>query len=147
VEHVWTVLCRFSVVDQQRNNISLIEIIEQLSAVGKVESDAEIQGLPFPVELVSLWTRTDLAIPEEGRARVRILSPEQEVLNQDESHEYPIDLTQFHRFRAMGKFDVLPYVGNGVYYFIVEYWNEQDDSWLKVASVPLYITLQSPQDE
>ena len=34
IEHAWSVLCTRSVTDRESNNISLFEVIEQISTVG-----------------------------------------------------------------------------------------------------------------
>jgi hypothetical protein len=148
VEHIWSVLCRLSIVDQQRNNVSLIEIMERLLFRGEeVEiPEDQVAGLPYPVELVSLWSRSDPDTPEVSRARVLVYSPEGQSLN-TEGHEYSVDLTQYQRFRAMGRFDVLPFVGNGFYRFVVQKFDEDSHSWVDVASIPLEIVRETSAQE
>jgi hypothetical protein len=148
VEHIWSVVCRLSIVDQQRNNVSLIEIMERLQFRGEeVEiPEDQVAGLPYPVELVTLWSRSELNTPEVSRARVLVVSPEGKSLN-EEGQEYPVDLTQYQRFRAMGRFDVLPFVGNGLYRFVVQKFDEDNDSWVNVASIPLEIVRETHAQE
>lgn len=146
MEHIWSVLCRLSIVDQQRNNVSLIDVMEQLSFVGEVEEEEHPLALPFPIELVTLWSRTDLKTPEVSQARVLILSPKGEFLD-PKGAEYDIDLTEYQRFRAMGKFGTLPYVGDGIYRFVVQNFDEKSEQWRDVASIPLEIVKQNSPEE
>ena len=147
MEHIWSVLCRLSIVDQKRNNVSLIEVMEQLSFVGETEVESEhTPALTFPVELVTLWSRSDLKTPEASRARVLMLSPEGEFLN-PEGVEYEVDLTEFQRFRAMGKFEALPYVGDGIYRFVVQSLDAEREQWRDVASIPLEIVRENSPEE
>jgi hypothetical protein len=148
VEHIWSVLCRLSIVDLERNNVSLIEIMERLLFRGEVVEipEDQIAGLPYPVELVTLWSRSEPNTSEVSRARVLIFSPEGKSLN-EAGQEYPVDLTQYQRFRAMGRFDVLPFVGNGFYRFVVQKFDEDNDRWIDVASIPLEIVRETSAQE
>jgi hypothetical protein len=136
-------------VDSRRNNVSLIETLERISFPGPpVElPEEQVAGLPFPVELVSFWTRSNLDVPETGHARIQILSPEGIALIPDEAPKYVVNLEQHQRFRLMAQITVLPFVGNGIYRFVVQYFDEKADQWQTVASVPLEIVMETSSEE
>jgi hypothetical protein len=145
VDHVWSVLCRLSIIDGQRNNVSLIEVMERLSFKGDFEIEQnKIYGVPFPVELVTLWSRSDPDIPEASQARVLMISPKGQVLNEENGHTYSIDLTEYQRFRAIGRFEGLPFVGNGVYKFLIQSFDEEHEQWINETSIPLEIVMEIP---
>ncbi|HEX9722444.1 MAG TPA: hypothetical protein VGA53_04215 [Candidatus Paceibacterota bacterium] len=60
MKHIWSVLCQRSIVDQKSNNISLIDVLEQLNINVSPEQAAKIsEGLMIPInfDIVSLWAR------------------------------------------------------------------------------------------
>lgn len=147
MDHIWTVACRLSITDIQRNTISLIEIVEAVSFTGKFEnSHDQPVGLPFPIELVSSWSRSQRDTPEVSRARILIYSPEGVALNLEEGHEYSVDLSQYQRIRVMGGFDMLPFAGNGTYTFVVQQFNESNEQWESVATIPLELVMLPPEN-
>lgn len=143
MEHVWTVLCRLSVIDDRRKNVSLIEALEKVS-FSVTESELEVHptgAFPFQAELVSYWIRSDLDAPERARVRILVVSPERKTLN-PEGFEYRVDLTEDSRFRSMAHFGTLPYTGDGIYRFEVQYFDEDQEQWLSAASIPLEIVME-----
>jgi hypothetical protein len=137
------VLCRLSIVDRQRNNVSLIEVLEQITFEGKDDPGAGMLGLAFPLEIVSFWQRS---APDEGelfRVRLLIVSPAGEPLNMDDDQlQYDVDLTQYQRFRMIATIPGLPFVGNGLYRFIVQIYDESSEQWEDVASLPLEVVMK-----
>ena len=75
IDHVWTILCSRAVIDRDTNNMSLLEVIEQLT-LGDASPPVEGEGLaPIQLELVTLWTRRRDDESESGRARIRFYRP------------------------------------------------------------------------
>jgi hypothetical protein len=138
MEHIWSVLCRLSVIDTRRNNVSLIEVLERLGFSGlEIEVDEQQTiALPYSVELVSMWTRSDLDVPEVAKMRISIKSPSGDILN-PEQQDFAVNLDQHTRARIMVQFPGLPFVGNGVYRFVVQGLDEYTEDWREFASVPL----------
>ena len=68
IRHIWSVLCSQSVIDAQSNNVSLFNVIEQLTVVMKktIIPEGKIPLLPISLELVTLWERGEL---EQGGSR------------------------------------------------------------------------------
>src|SRR5687768_16274240 len=122
IRHVWSVLCSKSTVDRETNNVSLIEVLEQLeitATVTRIGSSGQaappiptIPGAPFTGELVTLWARTDPAQPARGIARVRLLSPQGAELA---AFEYAIDVSTNARLRNQGRVQGLRLAGDGWY--------------------------------
>lgn len=62
IRHIWTVLCRDSVIDQQTNNLSLNNVLEELKVGKKDLSGKHIipergEAIPFNFQVISLWKR------------------------------------------------------------------------------------------
>ncbi|HMD89375.1 MAG TPA: hypothetical protein VKF38_09455 [Anaerolineaceae bacterium] len=135
IEHVWTVICSNAIIDQDTNNISIFNILEQVSIPAEA---ANSQAIAINVELLTLWIRSDLSKPASGMSRVNLIAPQGEVIQSDDSQ---LDLSQFERLRSRSLYQGLPYKGEGVYQFVVEYRPAEDANWQKVASIPLKVKL------
>jgi len=136
IKHIWSVLCQQSIVNRDSNNISLIEVIEQLSIEGRViESESEKPKLlPLSFNIVSMWIRENLDEPADSKANVIFLSPRDKELSRKEVH---IDLSEYQRFRTISRINGLPFSGYGQYKFVIKVLNEGD--WKTVATLPLSI--------
>lgn len=141
IEHVWTVLCRRSVVDRETNSISLIESVEaiQFGVVQPTGAPAPT-GLPIDLELVTLWIRSDRAVPENSRYRVVIQLPDQ--TEREVGETVSVDLRQFERLRSRVNFNGIPFSGPGRYRFLVQL--EDGATRTTVARVPLDIEETTP---
>jgi hypothetical protein len=135
-DHVWTVLCSRAVVDRETNNVSLQNVVEEITIRG-----APKPGAPVPVhlELMTLWSRTGPSVPAKGRARVTLLSPAQAELL---TFEGDVDLTQAERARSRLVYQSLPVHGTGRHLFCVEARESEQDEWRQVAIVPLKVVFR-----
>lgn len=141
IDHVWTVVCSRAVIDRDSNNVSIQNVLEQLTIKGKPESGVVV---PIPLEAVTLWVRTDPDMPSRGRTRLTFLSPSGEALGEVESE---IDLTEFERHRHRVHFQQLPVEESGRHVFRVELQHEGEDEWHQVAAIPLSIHFMLPDPE
>jgi len=141
IEHVWTVLCSRAVIDRDSNNVSLQNVIEQITITGEPRSDAVIE---IPLEVVTLWVRANSDRPSRGRTRLTYLSPSGAVLGSSESQ---VDLSEYKRLRTRHSLRRLPVPEAGRYTFRVELQNEGESEWHQVAAVPLSIIFVPPETE
>jgi uncharacterized protein VirK/YbjX len=131
MEHIWSVLCLHAIEDKHRNNLSLIETLEQITFhTDKVD----VEGFQVDLYLVSMWWRSNVGQPEEGRARLLINSPDAEVLSEA---NFNIVLTEQSRFKHIIKMHGMPYKGDGIYRFVVQLYNK--GRWKSVTTIPLEI--------
>ncbi len=90
VQCVWGLLCSLSSIDQERNNISLFNVIEQFNLPKDffVQQEKEKKPLLFinPYEIVSCWRRTlDLGISDEeilADSKIKTIDPTGKVLQE-----------------------------------------------------------------
>lgn len=66
MEHVWSVLCRLVLVDQQSHNLTLVETLERFS----FQREGEVEGIALDYVLATFWWRSDLEKPERSEARI-----------------------------------------------------------------------------
>ena len=145
-EHIWTVLCRKKLADEDDGLVSLIDVFERIAGDSELEDDLRKatqsgqRGVSFPIEmrLVSWWIRSDDSKPETIQTRLGIVSPSGEQLT---SQEIPVDLTATTSARATVRFTRMVMAGFGRYWFVVEKHVEGKGKsrWLEVAKLPIEI--------
>ncbi|MFH0989118.1 MAG: hypothetical protein V1799_03780 [bacterium] len=138
INHIWTVLCTNSVIDEGTKNISLIQVVEQLTVIGTPPIEGQVGIVPFNFDVVSLWERFPIDKPEKKRCKMRQLDPSGEVIKEQ---IYELDLTAHSRFRTITKIGGLPIKRGGRHLFNVSY-EETPNKWIDVASIPLMIQFQ-----
>ncbi len=140
IDHVWTVICSRAVIDRDSNNVSIQNVIEQLTV-----KDEPKPGMMVPIllEAVTLWVRADPNVPGQARARLTFLSPSGKAFGSVESE---IDLSKFERYRSRVHFQGLPIEEPGRHVFCVELQEEGKGGWRQVAVVPLSVVF-TPSEE
>src|SRR3990172_3519864 len=136
IEHIWSVLCSRSVIDSETNNVSIQDVIEQITINAEPTEDG---FLPFPLELITLWGRKEIDRPARGIERVSFVTPSGKHTIISESK---IDLSKAERHRQRVRFPGLPIGEAGRHYFRVEF-KENGDQYREVAAVPLTVQFQS----
>ncbi|MEA3336482.1 MAG: hypothetical protein U9R25_11265 [Chloroflexota bacterium] len=139
--HVWSVLCRLAITDQDTNTISLISAVEQLNVQDVPKSEGIIKA---PFTLVSLFERADASKPSLGMYRITVKKPSSEPLV---SEVFPIDLTDHQRTRLKVEFEGLPAEEEGRFFFLVDLKPEADANWQPVAKIPLTVIFQPQKNE
>lgn len=142
IDHIWTVVCSMSVTDKETNNISLFNVIEQLTILTQPQPNMIPQ---FSLDIVTLWGRSDDAITAQGCSRVTLVSPSGEEIGQGEGE---IDLVKHERLRARRRFPLgLNLKDAGRYYFRIELKLDDEEEWHTVAKIPLKVTIESPPSD
>lgn len=139
--HVWTILCSRSVIDIDSKNISIQNVIEQLSIPGSPSPDGKIA---IPMELVSFWTRAELGNGIMGEARVSFLQPSGQ---ESELLVYPIDLSEAPRARVRVQIAMISVPEPGRYQFCVEYRLSDTELWQQATQIPLDVNFQPEANE
>jgi len=132
--HVWSVLCAKTSVDSQTNNLSLFEVLEQVTVLGGAPVDRKI-AIPMQLELASSWTRSDRAVGETATMRFRLIMPNGIVENGPQTQ---VNMLLHERQRVLIKMNALPIHGQGQYEFLVEVLTP-DNKWEECARVPLAV--------
>jgi hypothetical protein len=136
IEHIWSILCSRAVIDSETNNVSIQDVIEQITVNAE---PAENGFLPIPFELITLWDREEINEATKGIERVTFITPSSKstVIS-----EVEIDLTKVERHRQRVRFPGLPINEAGKYYFKVEVKNGNNE-WKQVAAIPLKVLFQT----
>ena len=63
LKHIWTVLCRRSVIDQETNNLSIHDVFEQIEVDVKVnpdkQGDVKEFNVPIEYEVINFWMKVN----------------------------------------------------------------------------------------
>jgi len=87
---VWGLLCSLSSIDQEKNNISLFNVIEQVNlpkeAFSQQLKEKKPLSIPFSYEIILLWRRTlNIKISDEEIAtdiKINITDPSNKVIQE-----------------------------------------------------------------
>ena len=141
---VWAILCKDTIVNRDTNNMTLVEVIEELNVVASPPQGTPVPELGFSavldLHLVSLWVRTEPSVPEKGQARFKAVTPKgREVV----TAEAEVDLTEGPRLRADGHLleSPFPFSDDGTYFFKIEMRTPESD-WEEVYELPLWVQIQ-----
>jgi len=142
IKLIWTVLCLRSIVDKSSNNVSLIDVLEEVKLEqviprNKVESPILV---PFPFYWVTLWARREDGRPGRGQVKDVIMSPSGKTVRES---EYEVDLSKYKRYRFMRRLDGLPVGESGQYKFRTQVKDEKLGIWEDASVVPLEISIET----
>ncbi len=137
IRHVWSVVCASSIIDAQTNNISLINVLEQLNLAAAPPTTPT--PIPVPLQLVSLWARDENSTAESATARIRLRTPGG---LEDEIGQFAVDLSHYARYRSRMMITHLLVDRAGYYEFMVE--RQSGEGWAEVARVPLQLVIGPP---
>jgi len=137
-EHVWSVLCSRSVIDKETHQASLFDVVESLTVTLREPLPAKTKAvIPFRMNLVSFWTRSEGGKQEKTTCRVKIIAPNGEILSDTET---TIDLSVHSRFRSTLTLEAFPLSGPGIFRFTVLL--KDGTRWREVARIPVEIVLK-----
>ena len=144
---IWAILCERVAIDRETNNLSLFNVIEEVAVPAQPPlslSEAIPKGvISTTFELVVLWVRSDLDVPERGLGRIRIQIPE---VSEEITQEHEVDLSQFLRLRSRLRLPGLPAGGEGIYRFIIE-GKPPGEDWNQMFELPLRVVFQAHESD
>ena len=141
----WAILSENAIVDRRTNNVSLIEIIDELTVPvtppPQAEGSGAEPGTRPTLRLTVLYARSDYGSAEKSLTRIRMVDPgnrEFQIMEQE------IDLTEYPRVRSSGRLGLSPLPLNveGLYSFKIEVSTPTSD-WAEAFELPLMIKIQS----
>lgn len=141
---LWTLLCDNVITDHRTNNVSLIEIVEQINVPSPPPVSLAKSGDQSPtllnMWLVTLWARSENDKPENGQARIKVVAPDG---TESQLIEYEVNLNETPRSRAVGRIAGFPLLTQeGEHLFRVEKLTSDSD-WQKEFELPVWVQIQS----
>jgi hypothetical protein len=143
IKHIWSVLCRESIINQDDNTISLIGVLEELnSTITPMDSKLtrpEKLTIPFSFEIVNYWTKES---NEEIKMQIKteVIDPDgKELSNIVNESIFPESVKQLRtRLKAQG----LTVSSSGTYHFRISLKTSKDKSYQVIAELPMKVTIQ-----
>jgi hypothetical protein len=138
INHVWSVVCERSSIDQDTNLISINDVVENINIPDEVEDD-KIKGLvSFKNEVISSYYRVgDADSVERATQLIVVIAPDGKEIARN---TFDIVFTKGivrHRCRIKGA--GVPVVGLGVHLFEVRLKRDIDEDFQTVARIPVTI--------
>lgn len=145
ISHEWSVLCSKSILDKDTNNLSLINLIEQIGfdvQLTEGSSWDESVGEVFQLEMVLVSRFRKLVADTEVVSfdtKIDFVSPEGKIIA---SYEQPVEMGQgMDNIRARYGIGGLRITKEGMYQFVVNTKEQGAEKYKKLYSVPLKIGL------
>jgi hypothetical protein len=137
IHHGWTMVCRHVLTDSDTNNVSLIDVLEEISFPDLSVPLDPTKLLPAFFNVVTLWGKlTDESVT--GFGRMTLIGPQEQVLI---TQEYQIDLRIAKRFRSLTRFLGLPVQTSGQYSFQTAWRLHEGDEWHSAGSASLLVNV------
>lgn len=146
IQHLMTTICQSSAVDTDTNSLSLFNIIEEINVNLKplnnqLIDQKEKKSIPFPFELVSVWTKLiDGDVSSE--IKFSLIDPLGEVI-QEIPHNLEIKSTH-QRMRIRIKVNGIVVTKPGQYFYLVEL--KSKNGFTEVSKIPLTIKIPVSTD-
>jgi hypothetical protein len=134
-QHIWSILCTRTIVDERTHNVTIVDVIEQLNIESPPPQTGPITMIPINYEIVSLWMRDRPEVAEDKDARLKCVLPNGQTVT---AVPFKITLTNL-RYRTVASANGLPFVGAGIYSFEIEV--RESEGWKSVARLPLQVVI------
>ncbi|MDP2161902.1 MAG: hypothetical protein Q8K02_15585 [Flavobacterium sp.] len=138
IKHIWSIVCRKGLIENDTNVISLMEIFEKVDVNLKENikfGEDKSVIVPFDFEVVSFWKRQLHANVAKGEAKLNILSPKGKRLGGAlVNFEIPALKSSA---RTIAKINGFPITGSGEY--TIEIQEKIGDQYITVTQIPLEV--------
>lgn len=143
IKHVWSILCRESVINQDDNVISIIGVLEELNTTltpkdSKAPMPEKIT-IPFNFEVVNYWMR-DLVKEDVLHIKTAVIDPEgKEISSVVNDSVFPSNVK---KLRTRLKIQGLTITKSGDYFVKVNLKVNEDKDYKLIAELPLKVTIK-----
>ncbi len=135
IDCAWAMLCKQSIINQETGNISLIEVLEEITVPHRTDEKAPF--IFFDFDLVVYWRKQTSSVEkDEYIFKLKIVSPSQELLLEGER---TIDFAEESRVFTVIEFAGFPVPEPGVYEFHIQLPNDDGTQWEDVELVQLQV--------
>lgn len=144
MKHIWSLLCRKSVIDQETKNLSVYDILEQLTIDVKIKKDKKEEvvkvNIPIEYEVISFWSKEKETAGFKGKIKLEIISPIGEV---KKTFEQPLEIPKDKR-RLRSRFRIKGFIADleGIYLFRISHKEKKKDRYIKMSEVPFEVFLK-----
>ncbi len=146
IQHAWSILCSGVSIDQQRNNLTLFNVIEQIkiprNQLVEVKEDGQKKiAVPIGFNLVTLWRRFKADKAEKANVEIRLVDPTNKVR---QIGKYELNFApKIERVRSTVPWAGIKISSSGIYTFKLylkekeeRNFKEAGETFLKVEILP-----------
>lgn len=145
IQHIWSVLCKESVINKDDNNISIHGVLEELAIT---VTDRKREGkrpekfsIPLHYEIVSLWTKEKNTRQVVGDIEYTLIDPDSvELLKTSQEIVVPENI---RRHRTRMKIAGIVITKEGDYRFRLRFREEGNTSFNVIGELPLEVNISS----
>jgi len=144
INHIWSLLCRRSVIDSETNNLSLYDILEQLTVDVKIKKGGEDKvtkiNIPIEYEVISFWIKPPKIKESKSGIKLEIINPDGKI---EKTFEQPLEIPKDKR-RLRSRIRIKGFVADkaGNYIFRINYKEGAKGQYIKAADIPLEVILK-----
>lgn len=141
VEHIMTTICNSASVDAESNNLSLFNIIEEITMQDTNPIDLkQKKSINLPFELISVWRKLDESKEVSSDLKIVFYDPNNNLMQEI---GYKLEIKNPHqRMRIRIKGNGLNVTRQGNYYFSILIKNNEE--FEEVARVPVFVKIIAP---
>lgn len=145
IKHLWTIICKNSIIDKNTNNLSLFEIIERFNIevntnppAGKSVSLNNLRiTLPEQIKLITTWVDYKEKNTWRFSTKIEFVSPQGKNLGSTIINSSGKKTSPFHR--TILTIQKLPIEEQGIYKFKISL--KQKEHFVKVAEIPIEVLI------
>ncbi len=143
MKHVWSVICRHHIVDEESKNVSLIDIIDRLSFEGELPENRPFEvPLPTVYYFVSTWMSEKGDVQDKYDVMVKIIDPTGANIG---NFTTELEMKPPDGSRTIGAMDTILYTVDGTYWLKLHLSDEQVSS--PIAHIPIEIVHRKSESE
>lgn len=141
MKHIWTILCKKSIIDSDTNNITLNESLEEISFSIPLDKNFKLPAsFNFDYELVSFWTSSKHKGEEKFFMKIDFIDPDKKVLSHLEQEiTFPENKK---RLRTRIKSNAINVTREGEYTFVIRAKEKKTETFKALTEIPLSIIIK-----
>lgn len=145
MKHIWSILCKKSIIDADTNNITLSEALEEITFHIPIKQDLKFPAnFNFDFEIVSFWTSAKPQGGEKFHMTLEFIDPDQKILNKFE--QKIIFPENKKRLRTRIKTSIITVTKEGEYTLKIKAKEKASDKYKLFAEIPLAILIKRTMD-
>lgn len=144
IEHVWSLICSYSVTDSDSNNMSVFNLIETLHVpLDKLnKKEGEAFSVPFNFQLVTRLRKKETDEEVSLTLKASIIDPSGNLMGEEFENQFEFP-KQLKNIRIRTLFESLPVKDEGLYYIKIKIKGADEEEYVDIARVPLEIVFKN----
>ncbi|PIP28474.1 MAG: hypothetical protein COX29_00995 [Candidatus Moranbacteria bacterium CG23_combo_of_CG06-09_8_20_14_all_35_22] len=141
MKHIWSILCKKSIIDAETNNINIGEVLEEITFHIPMEKDFKLPvNFNFDYEIISFWTSTVRNNEEKFYIEIEFVDPDKKILNKfEQTITFPKNKK---RLRTRIKSSAITVTKGGGYLFKIKAKEKENSSFKLLTEIPLFILIK-----